>query len=367
MMGAAILAIVVATGEVHDPATAIMIGAAGESLGPDVAIRLLGANQPEEADPLRIERELGAGAVVTLVWRDASRLRARIRLHVAASGHTTTRDLVFSEADTRVERGRTLGLAAASMWPEIRAPAATGDAARAPGGPQAPDRAPVASTATPALAAVAPAGRAPAQPSPTETRANGATPVKLGTPRSAASSGGAATTVGPRFALGLAALGATGVAGDARGIGLRIETIFVLGASWSLRAALSGIVGPAPALMNGTDLSLTVAGGVEWWPLALRAGGVARFGIRGDAMVLRQQVSGAAIPGETESQGRFVPGFDLLAQAALRAGARIEVVAAAGGAVALGNTEIRTGSPPTVAATLPAFQLVAEVGLRVGF
>src|SRR6478752_1810829 len=101
MTGAAILAIVVATSEINDPATVIMIAAAGETLGPEVAIRLLGANQPEESDPLRIERETGAGAVVSLVWRDASRLRARIRLHVAASGHTTTRELVFSEAGTR--------------------------------------------------------------------------------------------------------------------------------------------------------------------------------------------------------------------------------------------------------------------------
>jgi len=205
MTAAAILAIIVATTEINDPATAIMIDAAGESLGPDIAVRLLGADQPDAVDPLRIERESGAGAVVTLVWRDASRLRARMRLHVAASGHTTTREVVFSEADTRVERGRTLGLAAASMWPEIRAPAAAEPAPPARG--NEPVAAPAASVR---VAPVAPAAR--------------------------------------HFALGLAALGASG---DARAVGGRVESVFAAGGSWAFRAALSARTGSVPALADG--------------------------------------------------------------------------------------------------------------------
>jgi len=321
MTGAAILAIVVATTEINDPATAIMIGAAGESLGPDVAIRLLAADRLDDVDPLRIERDTGAGAVVTLAWRDASRLHARMRLHVAASGHTTTRELAFSEADTRVERGRTLGLAAASMWPEIRAPAA----------------------------AMPPRPAEPVQPPPAAATVRAAEPAPSPVSRSA---------------LGLAALGTSG---DARAVGAGVESIFAAGGSWSLRAALNARTGPVPALASGTIWTFALAGGVEWWPAPLRPGRLARFGIRTDALVLRHQVSGAAAAGPSESRGRFVPAFDLMAQTALRASARIDLLAAVGAEAALGDTDIRTGTPPAAVARIPAFQLVAELGLRVGF
>jgi cell division septation protein DedD len=234
MTGAAILAIVVATTEINDPATAIMIGAAGEALGPAVAIRLLGADLPDDADLLQIERETGAGAVVTLVWRDATRLRARVRLHVAASGHTTTRELVFSEADTRVERGRTLGLAAASMWPEIRAPAA------APPAPPPPSPHPNQPVPAPAAVPAATVRAAPAPPA------------------------------APRFALGLAALAASG---DARAVGARVESAFSAGGSWSLRAALSARTGSIPVLADGTFWTFApgLAFGPTRWPCDSRS------------------------------------------------------------------------------------------------
>jgi len=251
-----------------------------------------------------------------------------MRLHVAASGHTTTRDLVFSEGDTRVERGRTLGLAAASMWPEIRAPAA------APPAPPPPS--PLPNAAVPASA-----------------------PVSVATVRAAPS-----PSVAPRFALGLAAVVASG---DARAVGARVESAFRVGGSWSLRAGLSARTGSIPALADGTLWTFALAGGVEWWPMALRAGGVARFGVRADALALRHQVSGVAAAGPLESRGRFLPAFDLMAQTALRASARIDLLAAAGAEAALGQTDIRTGTPPAVVAKIPPFQLVAEVGLRVGF
>ena len=275
MTGTAILAIVVAAGELHDPATAIMIGAAGESLGPDVAIRLLGANQPEEVDPLRLERELGAGAVVSLIWRDASRLRARVRLHVASTGHTTTRELVFSEGDTRVERGRTLGLAAASMWPEIRAPSATTDPARAPLGVPVPPATPPGREPKDAIAAPS---KSPAEHPPDDRRLAVSEPAKPALADGAIRDARAASPAISRIALGLAAVGATGVTGQARSIGARVEGAFVVGGS-GVRTTLSARTGPVVALTNGNDLTLALAGGVEWWPLALRPGTVVRSGL----------------------------------------------------------------------------------------
>jgi hypothetical protein len=130
---------------------------------------------------------------------------------------------------------------------------------------------------------------------------------------------------------------------------------------------VSARTGSIPVLAEGTLWTFALAGGVEWWPVALRAGRLARFGIRADALALRYQVSGVAAAGPSESRGRFLPAFDLMAQTALRVSARIDLLAAAGAEAALGQTDIRTGTPPAVVAKIPPFQLVAEVGLRVGF
>ena len=337
MSAAAILVIVVAAGEAQDPATAIMLAAAAESLGANVAVRLVDARAPQELDPLLIERDLGAGAVVTLVWRDADRLRARMRLHVAAGGRSTTRDLTFSASDTRAERGRTLGLAAAAMWPEIAASRAAAPPTRGP--PAAP-----------------PAGPPPPPP-PLVIRGEGPAAPRAGE---------RASVRAARFGLGLAAVGATGVGGPAGGLGARIEAVLPVATSWSLRLGLGLRRGSIPEL-PGTDLAGALAGGVEWWPGGSGAGRVARLGVRADALILRHQVSGAVIPGQSEDRGRFLPGVDLLAQAAVRVSARVDLVAAAGGEAALGNTAVRSGETPVTVATIPALRLTAEMGLRVGF
>ena len=115
---AAVLAIVVAAGEAQSPLTTGLLATATESLGPGTSIRLLEARDPTDADALRIERDLGAGAVVTLVWKEPAHLHASIRLHVARTNRWTTRAIAFLPGDTLTERGRTLGLAVGSMWPE---------------------------------------------------------------------------------------------------------------------------------------------------------------------------------------------------------------------------------------------------------
>jgi len=112
---------------------------------------------------------------------------------------------------------------------------------------------------------------------------------------------------------------------------------------------------------------VALAGGVEWWPAALRLGRAASLGVRADALALRHQVSGAVIAGRTEDQGRFLPGFDLLAQVVLRVSARIDLLAAGGSEVAVGATEIRSGRTRVTVATIPALRLTGEIGVRVGF
>jgi hypothetical protein len=373
MSAAAILAIVVATSDAQDPATAIMLGAAVESLGPAITVRLIDANDPATVDPLRIERDLGAGAVVTVVWRDATRLRARILLHVAAGGASTTRELVFSASDTRAERGRTLGLTAGSMWPEIlaaergrppgRGPPAAVTAERSVPGPGAAiDAKPESASRT---------QPAPAQRDRREEHAAPESPESIARARHVegppvgADSG--ATFHAARRAIGIAGVGATGIGGPAGGLGARLEGMLPVAASWSLRIGLSLRTGAVPDLPGGSDVVVALAGGVEWWPAALRLGRAVSLGVRADALALRHQVSGAVLAGQTENRGRLLPGFDLLAQALLRVGARIELLAAGGSEVAVGATEIRSGSTRVTVATIPALRLTGEIGVRVGF
>jgi hypothetical protein len=377
MSAAAILAIVVATGEVQDPATAAMLGAAQEALGRDVIVRLVGVRQPDQVDPLRIERELSASAVVAVVWRDADRRRARLRLHLAAGDRSTTRDVDFSPADTQAERGRTLGLAAASMWPEIvsvgRAaasarppPAATGakpplPAAAPPGASREPVTEPTRTTvASGQRAGIDARPEAPAPPAaPAEERAPPSTArrdVKLGGDALRAR----------RFAIGIAGIGAIGVGGPAAGLGGRLEGTLSVANHWSLRLGLSARTGSIPAL-PGTDLVSALAGGVEWWPGSQSGARMARLGVRADAMALSHRVSGARVGGQAEEHARLVPGLDLLAQVALRVAARIDLMVAAGAEAALGKTEVRTGATLATVATIPPIRLTAELGLRVGF
>ncbi len=380
MSAAAILAIVVATGEVHDPATASILAAAQEALGRDVVVHLVGARQPDEVDPLRLERELGASAVVVVVWRNADRRRARLRLHLAAGDRSTTRDVDFSAADTQAERGRTLGLAAASMWPEIvsagRAaaserppPAATAAKPAAPAPAAAPPRDSHEAGTEPARTTVASGQRAGIDARPAAPATPAVPPSQERAPPPAARpdvrAGGDAARV-RRFAIGIAGIGAIGVGGPAAGLGGRLEGTLAMTSHWSLRLGLSARTGSIPAL-PGTDLISALAGGLEWWPWSPGGGRTARLGFRADAMALSHRVNGSGVGGQPEEHARLVPGLDLLAQVALRVAARIDLMLAAGAEAALGKTEVRSGATLATVATIPPIRLTAELGLRVGF
>lgn len=117
-MSASVLAIVIAVGEASNPATATLRATAQESLGSGTSIVLVETVRPTDAEALRIEGELGAGAVVLLVWKEATHLHAILRLHVANGSRWITREIGFSAQDTLEERGRTLGFAIGSIWPE---------------------------------------------------------------------------------------------------------------------------------------------------------------------------------------------------------------------------------------------------------
>ena len=175
-MSASVLAIVIAVGEASNPATATLRATAQDSLGSGTSILLVETVQPTDAESLRVERELGAGVVVLLVWREAAHLHAVLRLHVANSNRWITREIGFSSQDTLEERGRTLGFAIGSIWPETEAGARSPPEARsAPEAKSAPEVKSAPEAKSPPEARSAPEGRSPVASGPS----NGAAPSTL--------------------------------------------------------------------------------------------------------------------------------------------------------------------------------------------
>jgi hypothetical protein len=121
MSATAVLAVIVAVGEAHTPVTEALIGAAKEAVGSAASVHVTEASNQTDRAVLRVEAALDALAAVSLVWDDDQHLHARTRLHVARSDRWTNRDIAFEAADKPFERGRALGFTIASMLPEAGA------------------------------------------------------------------------------------------------------------------------------------------------------------------------------------------------------------------------------------------------------
>ncbi len=356
-MSASILAIVVAVGEASNPATIALNASAQESLGPETSILLVEAVEPTNTQSLRVERELGAGAVVVLVWREAAHLHAVLRLHVAKSNRWITREIGFSPQDTLEERGRTLGFTIGSVWPENLTGARSHPEARS----SVEKRPAVASEPPtedrPSTGRVSPDLKAP-RPGP---------PREVG-PAPAPGAGVAAGAEMPPFRpvrIGISAVGAMGIGGPANGLGGGAEGELFLTRALGVRVGASARIGSISEL-PGNDLVSSLTAGLEWWPLQISADRRMGIGLRADALALHHQVS-ATTGGQAESQGRFLPGADLLVVGALRLTSRVEFVAGLGSEMAFGTTEVRMGSTHQTVATIPALREIAEAGIRLGF
>ena len=356
-MSASVLAIVIAVGEASNPATATLRATAQESLGPGTSILLVEAVQPTDAESLRVERELGAGVVVLLVWREAAHLHAVLRLHVANSNRWITREIGFSFQDTLEERGRTLGFTIGSIWPETETGMRSSPEVKSP----AEAKSPVASgLPAPAAPSTLPRRSEDEPPRPLPPREAGPAPR----PDAGLPARPEMTPYWP-FRVGISAVGAMGIGGPADGLGAGAEGALFLARGWGVRIGASVRRGSISEL-PGRDLVSSLAAGLEWWPLPSSSARPVGFGIRADMLAVHHQVS-STIAGQSEAQGRFLPGADLLLAVAFRLTSRVELVAGVGAELAFGTTEIRTGSPPQTVATIPAWREVAEAGVRLGF
>jgi hypothetical protein len=348
---------VIAVGEASNPATVTLRATVQESLGPGTSILLVETTHPTNAESLRIENELGAGAVVLVVWREVAHLHAVLRLHVANGSRWTTREIGFSSQDTLEERGRTLGFAIGSIWPE------TETVARSP--PEAKSPPKDGLTAASGL----PTENAPS----TLPQRSEVEPLRFLPPRE----GGRVPGPSARLAVpadiapfrpvrvGISAVGAIGIGGLAYGLGAGAECELFLARDLGVRIGAGVRIGSISEL-PGKDLVSSLAAGLDWWALPTSSSRSVGFGLRGDLLAIHHQVT-ATSAGQQEAHGRLMPGADLLLSAGFRLTSRVELVAGLGAEIAFGTTEIRTGSPPETVATIPALREVTEVGFRLGF
>ncbi len=381
MSAGAILAIVVVVGEARSPTSAALREAAVDALGPAALVQLVEVPDPTDAAALRVEHDLGADSVVVLSWAEPAQLHAVLRFHAALSNHWIVRSMSFAATDTLRERGRTLGLAAASMTPER--------AKRADPRPPPPvATAPTAPKPRPGLARERPSqpveqslerrdrglpaeepktrpdATSPADAPPSDTVATPSVTPPAEKPR-------APREIAPpwpsrRFGVGLAATGAFGIGGSARGAGAEIDGIWFPSAHFGLRAVAGARTGDVPGL-PGTDRVARAGIGLEWWPWFGRSRPSWGVGLQASAVALYHRVTGTDETGETETQRRLLPGGDLSLQAVLGLTPAWELIGGAGIEAAAGGTDLRKGTDLQVVATIPALRVAGHLGLRLRF
>jgi hypothetical protein len=317
-----VLVIVVATQNVDDQATESMRATAAEAIGGEDAVVMRELETPSDPESLRIERSLHSLAVAQVVWLDAARTRASVRVHVAETNRWTERTVVFKDIDTPTERGRALGFAVTSMLPE---------------------------------------------------EAIAASPYRMTLRPDGSRAGGPSEPA--RTALRLSGIGSAGIGGEARGIGAAGAGEFLLTRAMWLRLGFGLRQGNIPGLTSSgvasaEDLAFYGGLGVAFWPVRPSAERRVAVGVRIDGLVLYHGVSRTPQGGSATRLTKWLPGADALAEVAWNVAGSLEIVASVGVEVALGNTDLQviTGDDePRVVATIPPLRGVGEVGIRLLF
>jgi hypothetical protein len=289
---------------------------------------------PTDAEASLLERTVGAGALVEVIWIDPTHRHVRLRVHVRDAW--IDRELAFAPNDDVGERGRTIGLAVASTLP----PMATIDVPNeTAGGPSTP-----ASDSAP-----------PVQPvrgneaSPASDDSRGAKPFVAGrnSPSGAvAAATGLTLAVSPATTTAVGAFAAIGWMPSSR--------------LW-VHVRVDGRVGDVPAI-DARLMSLATSAHAAWQPLE-----ISKWMLGGDvgAGALYDDLGRTTAELGTIHRSRWIPMVTAFAIAEWRARSDMGLLAAFGPEVALGQTRIFIGErDPTV---LPSVRWLGQVALRVGF
>ena len=330
-----VVAILIAVGEVSSPMTQAvtdaMTGAVAEALGPETSLVLRTTPSPSDDEALAIERELGAAAIARVLWEGPDQTVGVLRAHVSSSDRWFERRVTFSAADSRTERGRTLGFAFASLLLTDRGPAV-------PPAPPEPAARPV-----------------PSDPNRLDI------PVailKAPPPGSEANE----QTSGRVLAIEVAGLAATGLGGPARSLGASMHAEWALRGGLFARAGAAARIGQVPGL-NGEDTLAGVGAGIAFRPWLPDAGKHALgFGFTLEVLGLYQDLSHRTASGSTLHDGRLLGGVTGGAEASWRMMQALDLFAGLGAEVVFSSTDIAVAGRHI--ATLPIVRPTAQLGLR---
>lgn len=346
VVGVSLIVLVIAQART-DPVALAFERAARGVLGPRAQIALLELDS-DPPDEESAARALGADGVIELSWT-ANAEGARIHCYLAREQRWIDREIRFgsSSADPRreaAERGRLLGLAAATMF--------SGDADESMEIRTAPsERGPAESSAAQPRGATATAAT-PSRPTSDGKRSGGRT-----------SDDERGRTAARSRLLEFAGMFSGGIHGTAAGLGASAGARLAwVGPLW-IRFFASGRAGSIPEAQATT---LTVLGGaglaVRWRPLRTPF----ELGARLDGFVSYFQASHLSEDDvEPDRQGRWLPGADLLAEAGVHFATSAGLFMAGGLEAVAGRTEIFTHGVQV--AVVPPLRALGEIGFRVRF
>lgn len=318
-----VLVVLVAAGD--DPtSTDAAAQAARAALSPASSVIVHRAAPSDDASALDYERAAGADAVVVLTSSRSVGTRVRLRIHRRASDAWHEREFVFEGADNPGERGRTLGFALASMFPEP--------------GP------------SPAAAAAEPASALPAVPE--------ATPNERVAP---------AAPVSPpalRASIDAAVIAGVGLDGPAGGVGGRVGGGWLVAPRTAVRIDASARREEVPSAQS-TSLLITAGPGFVFDLVPSGPGRAFGAAARGSAIAIvhiHRRVGDGPTP---VSKSRWLPGVAAVLEGSLRLSESTSLLAAAGLEAAFGYTDLVVNGRKV--ATIPPLRAIGDLGLRIRF
>jgi hypothetical protein len=319
-LSAIVILLLIARGEAADPTTQGAVRATHELLGDDlrVEVRELDA-PPTDERALELGSQVGAGAVIELVWDSRDHAQARVHFHVEPRPGWNDRVIGFMQSDDFWERGRTVGFAIASMLPST-----------------APVDLP--------LRAEVPA------------------------PRSAELESPVITPEPQRHWLGMVdAMGsaAVGVGGESPGWGGAASARWYFGYPIGFRlgfSARAGEIDPAQA----TTLQMHLAAGLVWIATAATRQRRFELGVRIDALAMRERLTHFdSDDTEPVDLARWMPGADAAIEGSWLFNPTAGLIASIGGEVAFGKTDVTLHYERV--ATVPPLRVVFQTGVRASF
>ncbi len=342
--GALTLLVLIASGdgtrEASGPVATSMARAVRETLGADAQVIVRDAARlPSNDDALALARDLHAGAVAELAWRDPEHRRATLHVHADPSASRwTDREVGFDASDADAERGRMIGFALASMLPEHANAASPATAPPSPSPSPSPPPPP------------SPSPPPPPSPSPSPSPS----PDSPETPEAPSPPGEILRFHG---ALDLAATGSLG--GDATAIGGTLSARWDFAPALSLRVAGSIRAGDVSAA-NASSTIRSGALGVVWRIVPITTTRALGLAARADLLAIEYRLDRDA-----SHATLWLPGADLAVEGTWMLGRPVALFAAAGAEAAFGATDVFLFSNQVT--TISPVRGLFEAGIRVHF